>query len=523
VKRIIASFVANWRLWVLAVLLVGPILAYIVCGALWLAGRGWLFYASALWVGMGIVFAALASRWTKSQQAVLPPIDWDVPSTFAPRDRSAWELVQAQADEGETRTTDELSRFDVYIEVGRRLAERLAAHYHPLSTDPLDHVPFVELLSAMELAAEDLDHLCRQVPGGDLVTPAHWKRAMQAAEYLNWANEIYTYLLPVFQPVPGLVRLGTQRLMVKPAWRNMQQNLLRWFYRAYVNRLGMHLIELFSGRLAIGADQYRRLVRKRLKPSSATQAAMPPLTIAFAGARDTDKTALIAALEQARTTGLGVVEGRLAAAGFDENLAERLRTAQWVELPRYTATPGRETARDRSTRRAAAEAAQEADMLLLVIDGSRDDISADVSFAQAWDRWYTEHPGAEVPPALAIVTGADRPAQGGGLEPPHDWTHGRATREVAVRARLEAIRTALPPTLTDVIAVGIGPRSSYGVNESVLPAIASLLHRADRAALIRVLQRTSARSKAGRLLGQVGRQGKRLWHHLRRGAMADGR
>ena len=40
--------------------------------------------------------------------------------------------------------------------------------------------------------------------------------------------------------------------MARPAWRNMQQNLLRWFYRAYVNRLGTHLIELYSGRLSIG-------------------------------------------------------------------------------------------------------------------------------------------------------------------------------------------------------------------------------------------------------------------------------
>ena len=42
----------------------------------------------------------------------------------------------------------------------------------------------------------------------------------------------------------------------------MQQNVLRWFYQAYVNRLGVHLIELMSGRLAIGAEHYRRLTRR---------------------------------------------------------------------------------------------------------------------------------------------------------------------------------------------------------------------------------------------------------------------
>src|SRR4051794_27588579 len=56
----------SWQAWVLLVLLVGPVLAYLGFGALWLAGRGWLLYAGLIWVAMGIVFAILASRWTKS-------------------------------------------------------------------------------------------------------------------------------------------------------------------------------------------------------------------------------------------------------------------------------------------------------------------------------------------------------------------------------------------------------------------------------------------------------------------------
>ena len=51
----------------------------------------------------------------------------------------------------------------------------------------------------------------------------------------------------------------------------MQQNMLRWFYQAYVNRLGTHLIELLSGRLAIGADHYRRLTRRVACPAAAPE------------------------------------------------------------------------------------------------------------------------------------------------------------------------------------------------------------------------------------------------------------
>ena len=252
-----------WRAGILPVLLVGPILAYIAFGALWLRDRGWLLYAAAIWIVSGIAFSILANRWTRSKRPILPPIDWDAPNTFSPFDRQAWRLVEEESERGDTVSMETLSGVDIYIDTGRKLARRLAEHYHPLSNDPIEHVPVVELLTALELAAEDLNHLCRQIPGGDLVTAAHWKRAVQAAGYIQKANDIYAYLLPIFNPVTGLVRLGTQQLMVKPAWKNMQQNLLRWFFRAYVNRLGTHLIELYSGRLVIGADQYRRLTRDR--------------------------------------------------------------------------------------------------------------------------------------------------------------------------------------------------------------------------------------------------------------------
>ncbi len=131
-----------------------------------------------------------------------------------------------------------------------------------MAANPIDDVPLVELMTALELAAEDLSRLCRQIPGGDLVTLSHYRKAVQVAGYISKANDLYSYLLPFLSPVGGLARWGSREWIVKPAWKSMQQNMLRWFYQAYVNRLGAHLIELLSGRLAIGAEQYRRLTRK---------------------------------------------------------------------------------------------------------------------------------------------------------------------------------------------------------------------------------------------------------------------
>ncbi len=195
-----------------------------------------------------------------------------------------------------------LSSFDTYIETGRRLAGRLAAHYHPLSADPIERVPVIELLTALELAAEDLSQLCRQVPGGDLVTAADWKRAVVAANYIQKASDVYSYLLPLFNPVTGVSRLASQHLMVKPAWKNMQQNLLRWFHRAFVNRLGTHLVELYSGRLVIGASGYRKLTRKLHKHVGPVDPAEADLTIALVGRKGSGKSALLDAIKDARST-----------------------------------------------------------------------------------------------------------------------------------------------------------------------------------------------------------------------------
>ena len=235
--------------------------------------------------GRGRAFSVLAARWTKAANPLMPPLDWDSPQTFSPRDREAWKLVQDEADQGENLAYESLLGGDVYIETGRRLLNRLAAHYHPHATNLLDDVPLVELLTAFELAAEDLAGLCRNIPGGDLTTLSHWRRAVQLSGYITKANDLYSYLLPFLNPVGGLARLGTREWIVKPAWKSMQQNVLRWFYQAYVNRIGVHLIELLSGRLAIGANQYRRLTRRPLAASAIDADEIGPLSIAVTGAR----------------------------------------------------------------------------------------------------------------------------------------------------------------------------------------------------------------------------------------------
>jgi hypothetical protein len=483
-------------------------------GALWLHERGWMLAAGSIWALVYVVFGVLAARWTRNQTPVLPPIDWDAPRTFARVDRDAWVLVETEADQGELVSLEKLTEIDLYIETGKRLAMALARHYHPLSADPIQTVPIVDVLTALELAAEDLSYLCRQVPGGDMITPEHWKKAVQVAGYFQRANEIYSFLLPIFSPVNGLVRLGTQQLMSKPAWRDMQQNLLRWFFRAFVNRLGTHLIELYSGRLAVGADRYRRLTRQGKIATVGNENELPPLQIAVAGARGTRKATLVSALEQARTGDLTLLKARLVGEGLDPVMVDRFREARIVEVRDYLVTPGGDSARDRTSRHNAVSEAAEADLLLLLADSRLGTEPADAVFARDWDQWFVAHPGIELPPALVVLTGLEEAAVGSDVLLSSSRTGKTGARD-AIAPHVDRLRALLPPSVSQIIPLSSIEPSSNTLIANLLPTLLSLLERAERVSLIKHLHRYSNQSKIRRLATQVGKQGQALWKTLR--------
>jgi predicted GTPase len=513
----VVSPLRQWRSWVLVALLVGPVLVYVGLGMLWLWERGWVVctVAAVIWVVAGVAFSVLASRWTKTSRSLMPPLDWDSPQTFSPLDRDAWKLVQEEADQGETLTFDVLLGADAYIDTGRRLMKRLVEHYHPLTAHPFDDVPVVELLTAFELASEDLSGLCRQIPGGDMISLSHWRRAVQVAGYITKANDLYAFVSPFLNPITGLTRLGTREWIVKPAWKSMQQNVLRWFYQAYVNRLGMHLIELLSGRLAIGAHQYRRLTRRPAADgSTGLDQELKPLAIAVAGARGAGKSRLIALIKQACLGEMNLIKARVEPLGLAPSLMDRLKEARWIESPGYPRADVAETRRDRYHRETSVAAAAESDLLVLVVDGCQQDHGPDLSFAHDWDRWFREHPQREVPPSLVVITGVDRPEFGGGGNAIQASMTDQALRESVVRAQVDALRAVLPPTFRDFAAVGLG-EDPFGVIEHVVPTMAPLLLRAERTALLRRLHQLANQSKAGRLVRQLGEHGRSLWDGLK--------
>ena len=362
----------RWRSWVLVLLLVGPVLAYVGLGMLWLWERGWVActVAAVVWLLAGGIFSILAARWTKTARPILPPLDWESPHLFSPLDRDAWKLVQEEAEKGESLAYDALLGSDTYIDTGRGLFRRLAGHYHPFATEPLDDVPLVELMTALELAAEDLAGLCRQVPGGDLISLSHWRRAVQVAGYINRANDLYSFVLPVSEPGdrahaaghagmdrqagvevdaaerPALVLPGLRQ----PA-RNAPDRALERSTRdrrpslSTAHQAPAHGLERCSGRRAQTAGD--RCCRRQ-------------------GA---GKSRLIAMIKEACSGQMSLIKAKVAPLGIEPSLIDRLKEARFVEAPGYPAASAAESRRTRAQRAAGLAAAAECDLFVLVING----------------------------------------------------------------------------------------------------------------------------------------------------------
>ena len=175
----------DWRMAILALLFLGPFAIFVGLGWAWVHERGWALQAFGAWILVSILFSLLSVHGPGPAALCSPPWTRSAPQTFAPRDREAWNLVQADAEGAERATPEELISIDFYVSSATHLSAELARFYHPKSTDPIEYVPLVDLLTAIELATEDLNAMIREIPGGDIVSLAHWKTAVGAANFVS--------------------------------------------------------------------------------------------------------------------------------------------------------------------------------------------------------------------------------------------------------------------------------------------------------------------------------------------------
>src|SRR5262249_55586782 len=153
-----------------------------------------------------------------------------------------------RAQDATKLNAETLSNPNFYWQTAQDLSLELARFYHPKAKDPLGALTMPEILTVVELAAHDLAEMVdRYVPGGHLLTIDAWKRAKQAADWYQSASALSWLVYGLFAPVEAAARFMASQVGVVGPWQKFQQNILIWFYSAFLHRLGNYLIELNSG------------------------------------------------------------------------------------------------------------------------------------------------------------------------------------------------------------------------------------------------------------------------------------
>jgi hypothetical protein len=504
---------SRWRIAVAGLLIATPFVTLAAIGsyALWSRGLGLLVWWPL--TGAMILGYTLAWYWQRRQQ-LLRPVDFTPEHHWTERDREAWRLVEARAQAAARLDPDHLSAISFYVDTARELALELARFYHPRAADPVSSLTIPEILAVVELAAHDLARMVDDyLPGGHLLTVADWRRAKQLSDWYQTANKVYWVISAAFSPLnTGLRFLASQAGMSQPL-RLLQQNLILWFYTAYLQRLGTYLIELHSGRLRVGAVRYRELQthwQREPEADGTTPAPAVPAADAAEGVR------------RITLTVLGQVKA--GKSSFINALLGEQRAATDVlpvtpQVTRYELQPAGiptrlilldtvgygHTGPSEDQLRASEDAARQADLVLLVLHARNPARQADLDMLKRMHSWFAAHPEVRSPPVLGILTHVDLLSPAMEWQPPYDWTRPERAKEQSMHDAWNAVREQLGDYLVGIVPVCTAAGNVYGVDEWFLPTLGELLDEAHGVALLRCI-------KAEANIGKVRRVFQQLWH-----------
>jgi uncharacterized protein len=514
------------RLFLLAGLIALPILFLLGSGAYFLWEKGWSFYA---WWPMGLCLATayiLAWRWQKKirakQAQTQPSLHW------TDRDREAWKVVEARVKAADTVPSTKFEEPRFYFDTAQEMAQELSRAYRPDSTDPIGIVTVPEILTVIELAAQDLNEMVKSyVPGSHLMTVDHWKKARRAIDWYRNASNAYWLASAVLDPIRTATRYVAAKYGMGKPLEAFQQNVILWFYAAYVRELGFYLVELYSGRLKVGTVRYRELMAAHkhdpgvvVTPEDADASVPveePPkqsaagVGIIVIGQVKAGKSSLINALlgEQRAATDIlpltdEVTKYDLKSPGVPKHLV-------LLDTTGY----GRAGA-EKDNLEETAQAVQGSDLVMIATHARSPGRKADVDFYARLREWVKARPQLRFPPVLAVVTHVDLLTPAMEWAPPYDWATGTRPKEKSIRDAVEAVREAFPG-VQGVIPVCAAEGRVWNVQEQLLPAIVELLGEAKAVALLRCLHAEADDGKVRKVFTQMWEAGKKIAGLLRGG------
>jgi predicted GTPase len=513
------------RIALLAFLFLLPWLFLIGVGGyhLWHTGNLWVWWAI---LGCFFLTYTLAWWWSRGKQ-ILPPTDTPPPGYWTERDKLAWEKVLSKAKSYEQVTVDQLSDPRHYSEIAINLAEQVADVYDAGTETPFDHLSIPEVLTCVELASADLNELVQKyVPGSHMLRIRDYKKVRRAADWYRTGSNVYWAGAMVLNPIEVGLRWAATRYGLGTLFEKLQGNILLWFHTAFIHQLGRYLIEMNSGRLRVGVKRYRELLAAHQEPPAEgappvaavadenAKPARPAVAIAVLGAVKAGKSSLVNAVIGRPEATVDTLPVQHVGVRYNLNLAGG-QPLTLLDTRGY----GQEGPNEEEFQ-AAAEAAQEADLILFVTPATNPGRKADVELLDRLRAWFADRPHLKLPPVIAVVNQIDLLSPKAEWNPPYNWQSGTRPKEVTIRDCLAAVKEQFGNRVIAVVPVCARQGETFGITEGVIPAIALQLDDARGAAVLKAFHAEAEMDQFKRLGRQIMEGGKKalgiLWENLKK-------
>lgn len=493
---------------VLALLTAVPLLVYLGLGAyaLWRTN----LFVETFWilpVCWGLTWLT-ATLW--KPPGIKSEDDPQTSAHFTPRDQAAQAIIREYQRRVDDYTPEELVDPHFYLTQAQSLARDLAAHYHPRATDPIDSVTVPEVLAAVRLAVEDLEHwMLEAVPGSQVVTIGQWKWLRHAPKWTQRIQNAAWAAGVLVNPV-NIARYFLSRMTMGPVTRELQTEFLAAVYLRFIRQTGFYLIEMNSGRLRGGADRYRRTFPMREEPPSRAEEETPTpesLTVALVGQVKAGKSSLVNALIGDKVARTDVLPETTEVARYRLDIEDSAVALTLLDTPGYADSGATKRQMDQLRR-----AVCDADVVVLTLDAHSPARDADRQVLDHLREWYESHPELKPAPVIACLTHMDLLSPMLEWSPPYDWRQPKTKKERSIHDAVEHVRELFGATVQEVVPVCADPqRGGEGiVRQELLPVLVHVLPLEQTSALLRAYHRDLQSGHWKTVLKQLGTGGKEL-------------
>jgi hypothetical protein len=288
----------------------------------------------------------------------------------------------------------------------------------------------------------------------------------------------------------------------------LQNNLLIWFYSAYVHRLGTYLVELNSGRLRVGAKRYRQLTGKDVDAGASDKEAadaIKAITLTILGQVKAGKSSFVNALLGEQLAKTDVLPATAEVTKYSLKHADIPNQLLLLDTVGY----GHEGPRADQVKKTA-EWAKQSDLIVLVVHARNPARQADLTMLSELKAWFSKRPDLRMPPIIGVMSHIDLLSPSLEWEPPYDWQNPTRPKEKQIQEALGAFKEQLGSYLAAEAPVCTAHGRIFGIDEYFLPVLTSLLDDAHAIAFLRCLKAEVNAQKVRKVFYQLLEVGKGL-------------